>query len=127
MDPITLGLLIGGGAGLVKNLAVDRPKEARERKLAAETQRYSPWTGLKAGPIEESDMIGNLAQFGGAGASFGSGVASNQAQNKLLEAQTSWLQNGSSPWSGMRGPNLGANLNFGANPGPGLMKLYGGG
>ena len=53
---------------------IDKPKEDRQRKLAAETQRYSPWTGLEAGSIQEADPFGTALQFGMTGASMGAGM-----------------------------------------------------
>jgi hypothetical protein len=38
----------------------DMGKESRQRQLAASTQRYSPWTGLKANDIEQANPIGDL-------------------------------------------------------------------
>jgi hypothetical protein len=57
---------------VLKSEAIDKPKEARQRKLAAATQRYSPWTGLKANPIQEADTFGSALQGGMAGATFAS-------------------------------------------------------
>lgn len=74
MDPVTIGLLIGAGTGLLKTEA-DKKKEARQRQLAATTQLYSPWTGLQANPVQEADEFGNLLKYSGAGASIGSGIA----------------------------------------------------
>ena len=108
MDPLTLGLLLGG-AGLLKSEVVDRPKERRQRKLAAETQRYSPWTGLRAGEIQEADPFGSTLQFGLTGASLGQSVAAQEQakqmadlQKKLLEGQLKSQNFGGVPWSGLR-------------------------
>lgn len=80
--PLTIGL-IGGGLGLVKGLTLDRAKEDRQRKLAAETSRYSPWTGLAPGAIQEADPLGGAMQFGVTGASLGQGME-NQKFNQGL-------------------------------------------
>lgn len=61
---------VGVGTGVAKSELVDRPKEDRQRKLAAATQRYSPWTGLKAQPVQEADPFGSALQGGMAGATF---------------------------------------------------------
>lgn len=87
-----LGLAIGAGAGLLKNELVDQPKEERERKLAAATQRYSPWTGLKAGEIQHADPFGNMLSFGTAGGMLG--------QN--LQNGSNWMNSAGS------GPNYAA-------------------
>ena len=70
MDPLTLAL-IGGGAGLLKSELIDRPKEERQRKQAAITARWSPWTGMAPGPIQEADPFGSALQGGLAGAMIG--------------------------------------------------------
>ncbi len=61
-------------AGAAKSAAVDAPRADRQRKLAAETQRYSPWTGMSAEPVKEADYFGNMLQFGTTGAMLGQGV-----------------------------------------------------
>lgn len=71
---MALGTLIGLGAGAISGAAKAAHKGAqadRQRKLAAETQRYSPWTGMQAGQIEEANPVGDM--FGGAlaGGQFG--------------------------------------------------------
>lgn len=62
--PFPLLLAIGAGLGAVKHYGIDRPQEERERKLAAATQRLSPWTGLQAGPISHPDLLGSMLNFG---------------------------------------------------------------
>jgi hypothetical protein len=114
-----LGLAIGAGAGLLKSELVDAPKERRERTLAAATQKYSPWTGLQAQPIQQADPLGSAIQFGATGAALGSAINSANAANNYLNAKTAagnfsgvpvintggtnYLSNG--PWSGFSGPN----------------------
>lgn len=94
--PIT-ALAIGAGVGLLKSEAVDRPREQRQRKLAAETQRYSPWTGLQAQPVQEADPLGSALSFGATGAQMGAGMENAKAQKGLMEAQSRWLNSGGSP------------------------------
>lgn len=126
-------LAIGAGVGLLKSELVDQPKEQRQRKLAGATQRYSPWTGLQAQPVQEADPLGSALQFGATGAQMGSSIQNAQAQDKLMGAQTNWLNAGGSPQytaaqtatsapvsygSGAYGPkqspwNLGVNTNIG--------------
>lgn len=91
MDPFTM-MLIGGGLGLAKSELIDRPKEARQRKLAAETQRYSPWTGLRANAIQEADPFASALKYGTTGASMG---AANQ-QAEFDKALTDRLNSGGS-------------------------------
>lgn len=64
MDPITLGLIAGGGLlGLLKGKN-KAGQEARDRALAAETARWSPWTGQKPQIPDHTDVLGNA--LGGA-------------------------------------------------------------
>lgn len=92
-----VAVAIGAGAGLLKSEAIDAPKADRQRKLAAETQRYSPWTGLKANPVQEADPVGSALQFGATGAQLSSGMQNADAQKGLMEAQTNWLNKGGKP------------------------------
>jgi hypothetical protein len=71
MDPITLGLLLGAGGGLLKNFLVDKPKEERQRKLSAAQTRYSPWTGIAGGNVEEANPLGDALAYGSTGAQLG--------------------------------------------------------
>ena len=89
MAPLLIGALAGGGLGLLKGLTVDRDKENRQRTLAAATQRYSPWTGLRAGPIEEADPFGKMLGGAGAGASFGQNYENAQAAKALQDQNLS--------------------------------------
>lgn len=108
-------ILIGAGAGLLKSKLVDAPREERERELAAKTQLYSPWTGLKANPIQEADPLGSAMQGGIAGAQFGAGL---QQQEDIHN----WLSRGFSPFAGglTSGPGPGAFVD-----GPTAMKSMG--
>ena len=72
--PIALAAA-GAIAGKAKN---DRARdiEDSDRKLASATQRYSPWTGMQAGPIRHAgsafgDMFGGAVQGGMMGSAFG--------------------------------------------------------
>lgn len=90
MDPLTLALIMGG-VGLTKSFLVDQPKENRQRQLAAETQRYSPWTGLQAGPIQEADPFGSTLQGGAQGFAMGQNAQNYEGSKKLQEAQANYL------------------------------------
>lgn len=70
-------LIVGGvaaGAGLLKAFTLDKAKEDRQRQLAAETIRYSPWTKMSPGAIQEADPFGSTLQFGTTGAMLGQGM-----------------------------------------------------
>jgi hypothetical protein len=114
--PIT-ALAIGAGVGLLKSQTVDKDKEKRQRALAAETQRYSPWTGLHADPIQQADPFGSALQFGATGAALGQNAQSasdmhDYMQNNPYGAKVNYNVNSptggglsNNPWSGFNGPN----------------------
>lgn len=105
MDPLTL-LAIGAGVGLLKSEAVDRPRERRQRKLAAETERLSPWTGRTPNPIQEADPLGSMLAFGLTGAQLGAGLQ----QHEMNQAISSRIAN--APY---------APVSIGAQAGPAMM------
>lgn len=75
MDPMTIGLM--AGMGLAKSELVDRPREERQRRQAAITARWSPWTGMAPGAIQEADPFGSAMEAGLTGAML------SQNQQKL--------------------------------------------
>lgn len=82
MDPLT-GSLIGAGGGLLKSL-FDGGKADRERKLQAETTRWSPWTGMTAQAPSTPDAFGSIMQGGLSGFALGQnaqGAANQDALN----------------------------------------------
>lgn len=106
------GLLTGGmvAAGLGKSLLIDAPKADRQRKLAAETARYSPWTGMAPQQVEEADPIGSAMQFGTTGAMLGQGIENQRFQKKMqpiwqMQAEKE-LASGPIPGAGI-GPTYG--------------------
>lgn len=110
-------LAIGAGAGLLKSELVDQPREQRQRTLAAATQRYSPWTGLKANPIQEADPVGSALSYGSAGAQMGVNMQDSQAKTNLMNQQSQWLKQNPYNYStgsaaAMSGPSLGS-YNYG--------------
>lgn len=112
---------IGGGSMLLKSELIDAPKAERQRKLAAETQRYSPWTGLKANPVQEADPFGSTLQGAAAGASAGS-------QMKLQNAQADWLNK--NPYNSSTGANAAmgnpwqsSNINYNTPPGGNIFGV----
>lgn len=101
---MALGLAIGAGAGLLKSQLIDAPREARQRKLAAATQRYSPWTGLQAQPIMPADPFGNALQFGATGAALDSNIKTSNAAQNYLNSGGSPKIDFNSGWGGMAAP-----------------------
>lgn len=86
------GLAIAAALGLAKSELIDKPQAKKDRKLAAETQRLSPWTGLEASPVKEADPFGTALQFGAAGAQMGQGYK----RAELDEAMANRLNTGGS-------------------------------
>lgn len=63
-------LAIGAGAGLGKGL-LDQEEQDRQRKIAAVTARWSPWTGMQAQLPRGSNMLGSVLSGAMAGAMMG--------------------------------------------------------
>lgn len=97
---LALGLA-GLAAGGAKHFAEDVPNEQKATKLAAETERYSPWTGLHGKMPERSSAIGSLVQGGTTGLMLGQGLSKGAAPTV----------DGASTGTG--GPSLGVNTNLG--------------
>ena len=95
MDPLTMAAILGG-TGLLKSIGPDKWKEDRQRKLAADTQRYSPWTGLAANEIKEADPFGSTVQGALSGFSMGQNMQAADAA-KGLSAGTSGYSGGMAP------------------------------
>lgn len=108
------GMLIGAGAGVVKNEMVDRPAADRARKLAATTQEYSPWTGLKADPVKDPNVFNNALQFGATGAEMGQNIEASKYMKAHPGAVKLNFNVGSSLPS--QAPNAISGLNYGASP-----------
>lgn len=88
MEPMTMMALAsaaGMGLGAYKN-AEARKQERRDALLAAETARWSPWTGMMPQPIQRNNQTGDIMQGGLSGLSMGQNLASAQAYNKWLES-----------------------------------------
>ena len=84
MDPVTLGLLIGGGLGFAKGQGdIEAAKNARQRE--AEIARWSPWTGLAPQRVEQPSPIYSAMQGGLAGMQFGKQFGGAQAAQSAPE------------------------------------------
>jgi hypothetical protein len=68
MDPWTIMAAMTAARSLA-----DAGKEKRQLQLASATQRYSPWTGLQANPVQYADPLGNAIQGAGAAMSMEQG------------------------------------------------------
>lgn len=92
-----LPLAIGAGVGLLKGATIDKNKEKRQRKLQAETTRYSPWTGMQAEAPKEADLLGSALSYGLTANQIGQGLAQQNMMQDYLQSQ----QMGGNPWSGL--------------------------
>lgn len=95
----------------------DNWKEDRSRWLASQTQRYSPWTGLKAGAVDEADPIGTAMQGGTSALAMNQNMEAAAKAGELQDAQIKYLNRGApgTGYIGMESPQKGM---FGAPTGP---------
>ena len=93
-----LPLAIGAGLGLLKGATIDKSKEKRQRKLQAETTRYSPWTGMQGEAPKEADMLGSALSYGMTAHQIGQGAKQQAMMDDYLAQQS---QMGGNPWSGL--------------------------
>ena len=100
MDPLTLAAIMGG-VGLAKGELIDRPQEKRDRMVAAETARWSPWTGMQPAQVGRADSLGAAAQGGLQGYGFGQNMQNQAAFNEYLKSQQG---QGAADLSGYRDP-----------------------
>lgn len=105
MLPLLAPLAIGAAAGVGKYFLSDKPRYNAEKKLAAETQRYSPWTGLQANTPRNPSMFENVLQGGMTGLQLGQGLQSLGGAASSMAAPSSQAMGG--------GPSLGVNTDFG--------------
>lgn len=83
-----LPLLLGGAAlGLGKHLLVDKPQADAQRKLAAATATYSPWTGMTPTMPQEANALGSVMQGGLAAAQLGQGMQTAKLNENLVNSQ----------------------------------------
>lgn len=74
MGAMPIAAAVGGGLGLIQN----HQKQAeynRQKELASQTERYSPWTGVHGTmPTSAPNAMSSLMQGAMQGASFGQGM-----------------------------------------------------
>ncbi len=66
---------LGAGTGLAKHFLEDKPNQQNQARLAAETDRYAPWTGLHGKMPGNTSLIGSTMEGGLAGLSLGQKLA----------------------------------------------------
>lgn len=97
-------LLIGLGMGAL-NYETQQGEADRQRELAAQTQKYSPWTGNKAVAPQNPNAVTDIAQGGVSGMLQGQQMQNAKTSQALQAAQTQWLNQGYSPWGAGMGGN----------------------
>lgn len=104
-----LPLLIAAAAGAL--LGAEKNKEAKDREdkdrmLAAQTQLYSPWTHLQAGPISHANsFVGDVGQGALQGVGMAQGMESADSDTALKNAQIGYFNRGAAgrnPWGQMQ-------------------------
>jgi hypothetical protein len=95
MGPLGMMALMGG-MGLAKDVLVDQPKAARDRKLQAAIAQYSPWTGMapQTQGLSGTDTLGTAMQGGMAGAQLGQAMEAQQAYNNYMQQMADQQQIG---------------------------------
>lgn len=96
-------------------------REDRDRRLAAQTQAYSPWTGLQAGNIREADLVGTIGQGAVQGVAMEQQMDAAENQKKLQEAQMKYY-NRATPTAA---PGPGGEMPMGEGSAPALADSYG--
>lgn len=84
MDPVTM-MAVMAAVGAAKSELIDAPRAERQRKLAAQTALYSPWTGMTPDKVQEADPFGSTLQGATAGAMYGQAQQQNELAQKELE------------------------------------------
>jgi len=101
-------LAAGAALGLAKNALVDKPKEEKQRALAAQTALYSPWTGMKPNEVQMSDPFGNALQGATAGAMFSQAAQQQNMNNELLKLKQQQVAGMAQPQPNLYGGNASA-------------------
>jgi len=82
---LALGLMAAAGSEM-KSREQKKAFE-RKRKLAAETARYRPWTGLTPDTnFQEPSWMGNAMKYGATGAMMGQNIQAAQQNQKLKDS-----------------------------------------
>jgi len=83
MDPITIAL-IGAGLGLGKGM-MDQEAADKQRKMAAVTARWSPWTGMSPQMPKDANVLGSTLEGALAGAMLGKQFGAMSPADKPLD------------------------------------------
>ncbi len=92
--PLLAIIGLGAAAGLAKSELVDKPAARKKNQLLADTQRLSPWTGMKPDPmaIEQPSSVGGALGGAGMGLGLGLNLQAADAAQKTADLQNQWLQ-----------------------------------
>lgn len=90
MNPWLIAGMAGLGAG--KHFLFDKPAADRQRKMASETTRYSPWTGTKGEVGPQPSLFNSILQGATGGMSLGQGIAQANQAEKLNDAYTGLIK-----------------------------------
>lgn len=113
-----LFMAISAGVGALKHYAIDVPAAGRKRQLASETDRYSPWTGMHGGQVNDPNLAGTMLSTGATGAMLKQGMDNSNSNSDFSKAlQGIMLANYSGagmpgpaqPGTGTQGPQFGWN------------------
>ena len=107
MSPWLIGAGVGAVAGALKYKG-DKERAAEERAQAANTVRYSGWTGKRPDRmyVPEPSLIGNIAQGALGGASFGL-MNWDSSGNRLVGKNQKVLQEGTAAEAGTDSSSVG--------------------
>lgn len=105
-NPIGAGLMLGAGAGLAKHEFNDIPAAQAKMRLAAETARNRPWTGLTPETVDRPSAIGSSMQGGMTGLMLAQGLKGGAKP----PVDGDMISSGS---VGSTGPSLGVNTDLG--------------
>lgn len=86
-------MLAGSALGMMKGNK-DEQQAERDRKLAAETVRYSPWTHLQAQPVKEANKMGDVMQGAMQGYAMDQNMAAAKETSALNQAKIGWYNRG---------------------------------
>lgn len=66
--------LLLAGVMAMNKIVSDQQGAENDRNLASETARYSPWTGLRPGPVRKANWMGSGLQGFTSGLALGKGL-----------------------------------------------------
>lgn len=90
MPQIAIAAAVMAAAAAAKHYAVDKPAAEKKLKLAAKTQEFSPWTGLKADMTgTDSSAVGDIMNGAISGAAMGAGAQTGGATGGAMSGMFS--------------------------------------